>query len=124
LLRRAARSLHRERAAAAGPSWLPARLSRAAVAASAGLRWPGSRLVWQVRDSTGPLDQCPAGHLIMAASRGPPVGRMTYRHLTSAGSPHLSAPCWSSQAGQSTNIIFASISHRAWVWVWARRPWS
>jgi hypothetical protein len=47
---------------------------------------------FQVRDSMGPLNQCPAGHLIMALSRGPSVERMMNRHLTSAGSPHLAAP--------------------------------
>jgi hypothetical protein len=36
-----------------------------------------------------PVNQWPAGHLIMAASRGPSVERMVNRHLTSAGSPHL-----------------------------------
>ena len=62
-------------------------------------------LLSQVRNSMGPLNQCPAGHLIMALSRSPPVEHMVYRHLTSAGSPHRTAPSWSSQAGQSRNII-------------------
>ena len=39
-----------------------------------------------------PLNQWPAGHLIMALSTGPSVERMVNRHLTSAGSPHLMAP--------------------------------
>jgi hypothetical protein len=53
----------------------------------------------------GPLNQCPAGHLIMALSRAPWVERVMNRHLTSAGSPHRTAPSWSSQAGQSRNIF-------------------
>src|SRR5260370_6803785 len=47
---------------------------------------PGSGL-WlfcQVRDSTGPLNQWPARHRIMALSRGPPGEPM--------GSPHLAPP--------------------------------
>ena len=51
----------------------------------------------------GPLNQCPAGHLIMTLSWGPPVEHMVYRHLTSAGSPHRTVPSWSNQAGQSRN---------------------
>lgn len=47
----------------------------------------------------GPLSRCPAGHLLMAFSRGPPVERMKSRHLTSAGSPHLAAPSSSRYAG-------------------------
>jgi len=50
------------------------------------------RLVSQVRDSIGPLNQCPEGHLIMAASTGPSVEFMVYRQCTSAGSPHRAAP--------------------------------
>ena len=38
-----------------------------------------------------PLNQWPAGHLIMALSMGPSVERMVNRHLTSAGSPHRAA---------------------------------
>src|SRR5690242_11410947 len=34
----------------------------------------------------GPLNQRPAGHLIMAPSSGPSVDLMMYLHLTSAGS--------------------------------------
>ena len=33
----------------------------------------------------GPLNQCPAGHLIVALSRGPSVERVMYLRLTSAG---------------------------------------
>jgi len=43
----------------------------------------------------GPLKWCPAGQLIMAASMGPPVERMTNRHRTSVGSPQRTAPSWS-----------------------------
>jgi hypothetical protein len=43
----------------------------------------------------GPLNQWPAGHLIMALSMGPSVERMMNRRLTSAGSPHRVAPSWS-----------------------------
>ena len=39
-----------------------------------------------------PLNQWPAGHLILALSMGPSVERMVNRHTTSAGSPHLMAP--------------------------------
>ena len=42
-----------------------------------------------------PLKQWPAGHLIMTPSTGPSVERMVNRHLTSAGSPHRTAPSWS-----------------------------
>ena len=34
------------------------------------------------------------------------------RHLTSAGSPHRTAPSWSREAGQFRNIIVASVNHR------------
>src|SRR5260370_14968732 len=71
---------------------------------------PGSGL-WlfcQVRDSTGPLNQWPAGHRIMALSRGPPVERMVSRHVTSAGSPHLTAPSSSRPARPARNIMPAS----------------
>src|SRR5258708_14992921 len=83
---------------------------------------PGSGL-WlfcQVRDSTGPLNQWPAGHRIMALSRGPPVERMVNRHVTSAGSPHLTAPSSSRQAGQSRNIMLASAITRSGAWMAAR----
>jgi len=46
-------------------------------------------LVSQVKDSMGPVNQWPTGHLIMALSSGPSVERTVNRHLTSAGSPHL-----------------------------------
>jgi hypothetical protein len=36
-----------------------------------------------------PLNQWPAGHLIIALSAGLSADRMVNRHLTSAGSPHL-----------------------------------
>jgi hypothetical protein len=42
-----------------------------------------------------PLNQCPAGHLIMAHSTGPSVERVMNRRLTWAGSPHRTAPSWS-----------------------------
>ena len=42
-----------------------------------------------------PLKQWPAGHLIMTPSMGPSVERMVNRQLTSAGSPHRTAPSWS-----------------------------
>src|SRR5262249_58170746 len=61
--------------------------------------------VWQVRDSMGPLNQWPFGHLIMAALRGPALERMVNRHRTSAGSPHLTVPPSSRYAGQSRNIM-------------------
>ena len=47
----------------------------------------------------GPLNQWPAGHLIVALSRGPPVEPIVYQHLTSAGSPHRAEPSWFRQAG-------------------------
>ena len=52
------------------PSWVRWRLSRPAWEVTPAV--PGACLSWrsQVRDSMGPLNQCPAGHLIMAASRG------------------------------------------------------
>jgi len=40
------------------------------------------------------------------------VERMVNRHLTSAGSPHRTAPSWSRQAGQSRNIMVASVIDR------------
>jgi hypothetical protein len=49
----------------------------------------------QVRDSTGPLNQWPAGHLIIALSMGPSLEPMVNQHLTAAGSPHLTAPSMS-----------------------------
>jgi hypothetical protein len=60
----------------------------------------------------GPLTWWPAGHLIMTLSGGPSVERMVNRHLTSAGSPHRTAPSWSRRAGQVRNIIVASVMHR------------
>src|SRR5215813_9372036 len=57
----------------------------AAVGALAGWRLS---LLSQVRNSMGPLNQWPDGHLIMALSRGPPVERMVNRRLTSAGRSH------------------------------------
>ena len=45
----------------------------------------------------------------MALSRGPSVERMVNRHLTSAGSPHRTALAVSRWAGQSRNIIVASV---------------
>ena len=53
-------------------------------AAAAG---PGSCsfLLSQVRDPIGPLNQWPAGHLIMALSKGPSLERMMNRYLTSVG---------------------------------------
>ena len=47
--------------------------------------FPGEQLV-------GPLNQRPAGHLIMTLSGGPSVERMVSRHGISAGSPHRTAP--------------------------------
>jgi hypothetical protein len=49
----------------------------------------------------------------MALSTGPSVERMVNRQLTSAGSPHRSAPSRFSQAGQSRNIIMASVDRAA-----------
>jgi hypothetical protein len=40
----------------------------------------------------GPLKWWPAGHLIMALSRGSSAEHMVNLHLTSAGSPHRSVP--------------------------------
>jgi hypothetical protein len=62
-----------------------------------------------MRDPTGPVNQRPAGHLIMALSSGPPVDLMMNRHRTSAGSPHRSPPSRSRCAGQSRNISLLSI---------------
>jgi AcrR family transcriptional regulator len=50
---------------------------------------------WQVRNSTGPLNQCPDGQRIRTLSTGPPVERAVNRSQTSAGRPHRSAPSWS-----------------------------
>ena len=63
----------------------------------------------QVRDSTGPLNQWPRGQRILALSRGPPDDRTAYLCSTSAGSPHLTAPCSSIYAGQSMKIVSVSI---------------
>jgi hypothetical protein len=60
----------------------------------------------------GPAEPVPAGHLIMALSSSPPDERTVNRHLTSAGSPQRTAPFRSIQAGQSRNIIVASIHYR------------
>jgi hypothetical protein len=73
---------------------------------------PGSAPVTLVAAVQGegfyvPLNQRPAGHLMMAASTGPSVERMLIRRLTWAGSPHRAAPSWPRQAGQSRNIIVA-----------------
>jgi len=38
-----------------------------------------------VRDPIGPLNQWPAGHLIMALSKGPSLERLMNRYLTSVG---------------------------------------
>ena len=54
----------------------------------------------------GPLKQCPDGHLIMTLSSGPSVEFMMNRQLTSAGSPHLTAPSRSMYAGQTRNMIW------------------
>jgi hypothetical protein len=51
----------------------------------------------------------------MALSMGPSVERMVNRQLTSAGSPHRTAPFWSRWAGQSRNIMVASVHRVAWV---------
>jgi hypothetical protein len=40
----------------------------------------------QVRNSGGPLNQWPRGHLIFMLSAGPPAGLGLYRCSTSAGS--------------------------------------
>jgi hypothetical protein len=53
----------------------------------------------------GPLNQLLAGHLIMTLLRWPSLDRMVDRHLTSAGSPHLTLPSRSRYFGQSKNII-------------------
>ncbi len=45
-------------------------------------------------DSIG-ISSKPAGHLILALSRGPSLERMVNWHLTSAGSPHQTLPSWS-----------------------------
>jgi hypothetical protein len=57
-----------------------------------------------IRDSMGPLNQWPRGHLILTLSSGPSVDPMVYRSSTSAGSPHRAAPSWPAKAGQSTSI--------------------
>jgi hypothetical protein len=54
----------------------------------------------------GPLKKWPEGHLIMALSSGPSVEFMMNRHLTSAGSAHLTASSSSRYAGQSRNMIW------------------
>jgi hypothetical protein len=77
----------------------------------------------QVRDSMGPLKQWPAGHLIIAASRGPSLERMVNWHLTSAGSAHVTVRSSSRQAGQSRNIIVASSDHMARVRGWLTGPY-
>jgi hypothetical protein len=51
----------------------------------------------------------------MALSRGPSLDRMVKRRLTSAGRPHLSMPSSSRYAGQSRNIIVASLNPGFWV---------
>jgi hypothetical protein len=53
---------------------------------------PASADLFQVSASIGPLNQWPSGHRILALSSGPPVDRIVYRWVTSAGSPHLDAP--------------------------------
>ena len=71
-------------------------------------------LLSQVRDSIAPLNQCPAGHLILALSAGPSLELMVNWRSTSAGSPHLTAPSRSRKAGQSRNIIVVSSNHKVW----------
>jgi hypothetical protein len=70
--------------------------AEALVTASAGTGCGSARsvlvLAAQVRDSMGPLKLWPAGHLIMALSRGPSVERMLNRYLTSAGNPDRTEP--------------------------------
>ena len=77
------------------PSRVPWRQSCLALGAPAAV--PGSWLsvCSQVSDSMVPLNQCPAGHLIMVLSSGPSVERMVNRHRSSAGSPQRRAPPWS-----------------------------
>jgi hypothetical protein len=62
-----------------------------------------------VSDPTGPLNQCPRGHLIFTLSSGPSDDRAVYRLSTAAGSPHRTVPLRSMYAGQSRNITQVSI---------------
>ena len=52
-----------------------------------------------ISDSSGPLNQWPRGHRILALSSGPSVEVTVYRCSTSAGSPHV---------GQSMNVTRVS----------------
>jgi hypothetical protein len=54
----------------------------------------------------GPLNQCPRGHLILAASSGPSVDASVYRPSISAGRPQRAVPDLSRYAGQSRNIMW------------------
>ena len=59
----------------------------------------------EARDSIGPLKLWPDGQRIMALSSGPSLEFMMNLHLTSAGSPHVTAPSESIYARHSKNII-------------------
>jgi hypothetical protein len=64
----------------------------------------------QVSDADGPLNQWPPGQRILALSTGPSDDWTAYLCSTSAGSPHLTAPCSSIYAGQSMKIMPVSIA--------------
>src|SRR6202020_1260404 len=61
--------------------------------------------LFQVSDSTEPLNQWPRGQRTLTLSTGPSDDWTAYLRSTSAGSPHLTAPCSSIYAGQSMKIM-------------------
>src|SRR6266516_7470773 len=60
-----------------------------AIRAAELLALAGWRSFFHVRNSIGPLNQWPSGHLILALSSGSSHDSIKYRYSTSAGPPHL-----------------------------------